>query len=593
MKQKSIGFYIFAAVFLTGMVFAQQNAAAAFFLEKNVKELIEKQSNHKASFIDGEIIVKTKGGSEPFKIIKVAKGAIWEKVKEMNSRADVEYAEPNYVYQAQMIPNDPNYAYQWSFKGSENGGINAEQAWDVSTGSNSTVVAVIDSGVAYENYGNFCQAPDLANTCFVPGYNYLDGTTHANDDNGHGTHVAGTIAQSTNNGIGTAGIAHNACIMPIKVLDSTGSGTMSDAALAVRYAADKGAKVINLSLGGTGYSATMEEAVKYAYDKGVSIFAACGNSISATCLYPAAHDSYVIAVGATQYNKTLAPYSNFGPSVDIVAPGGNTSYDENGDGHWDGIMQQTFQGPNNVCNFDYYIYQGTSMATPHAAATAALLIANGNATTPDQIRTALQSTALDLGAAGRDDTYGYGLIDASRALQWTDNPDECASNADCDDSLFCNGAETCQAGKCVAGAAATCDDDNPCTTDSCNESLKKCDNAAMGDNAACAGGVCCAGVCKSGWAACSAPETCWNGSNKYLYHNSYQYKKFCKCTQGTYAYIGYKVITTYPARTIAKYNDSGNNTNWQTTLYKSSRGAAGVYCKDGKYYPTNVTYYQK
>ncbi|MDI6591946.1 MAG: S8 family serine peptidase, partial [Patescibacteria group bacterium] len=187
----------------------------------------------------------------------------------------------------------------------------------------------------------------------------------------------------------------------------------------IRFAADNGAKVINLSLGGTSDSATLKNAVAYAYRKGVTVVAACGNDNGAKCLYPAAYDDYVIAVGATQYDETKAPYSNYGPSLDIVAPGGNNDLDQNGDGYADGVLQQTFRSSFAVCDFAYYFFQGTSMATPHVSGVAALLIANGNATTPDEVRAALQETAEDLGTAGRDDTFGYGLVDAYAALKWT------------------------------------------------------------------------------------------------------------------------------------------------------------------------------
>jgi hypothetical protein len=211
--------------------------------------------------------------------------------------------------------------------------------------------------------------------------------------------------------------------MPVKVLDRRGSGTYANVALGIRYAADNGAKVINLSLGGTADSTTLKDAVAYAYNKGVTVIAACGNDNKATCLYPAAYDAYVIAVGATQYDETKAPYTNYGPSLDLVAPGGNNNLDQNNDGYADGVLQQTFQNSIFVCNFAYYFFQGTSMAAPHVSGVAALLIARGNATTPDQIRTALQETAEDKGTTGRDDTYGYGLVDAYKALGWTAGPD--------------------------------------------------------------------------------------------------------------------------------------------------------------------------
>jgi len=304
-----------------------------------------------------------------------------------------------------------------------------EEAWDISTGDSSVVVAIVDTGIAYENYGSYCQAPDLAQTSFVQGYDFVNNDAHPNDDNRHGTHVAGTIAQSTNNNLGVAGVAFKTSLMPVKVLNKYGSGTYAQVADGIRYAADNGAKIISLSLGGASADATLQGAVRYAYEKGVTVIAACGNDNAASCSYPAAYDDYVIAVGATQYDETRAPYSSYGPSLDIVAPGGNTAVDQNRDGYGDGVLQQTFASSTLVCTFAYYFFQGTSMATPHVSGVAALLISHGNAdanedgnTSPDEIRAVLQETAEDLGAAGRDDTYGWGLVDAYKALQWAAGP---------------------------------------------------------------------------------------------------------------------------------------------------------------------------
>ena len=178
-----------------------------------------------------------------------------------------------------MVPNDPFYKYQWHLDNPVYGGIEAEEAWNTSTGSGVTV-AVIDTGVAYENYteknrrNKYYRAPDLAVTLFAPGYDFVNKDTHPNDDEGHGTHVTGTIAQSTNNGVGVAGVAHKARIMPIKVLNKNGSGTYADIALGVRFATDNGAKVINMSLGGSAKASYLEEALAYAYGKGVTIVAA-------------------------------------------------------------------------------------------------------------------------------------------------------------------------------------------------------------------------------------------------------------------------------------------------------------------------------
>ncbi|MDP2910564.1 MAG: S8 family peptidase [bacterium] len=374
-------------------------------------------------FVQNEIIVKFKGDVGPFRIIKVPEGKVGEKIREYSQRTDVVYAEPNYIAYALMTPNDPNYKYQWHLDNPVYEGINTKKAWDISTGDPSVIVAIVDTGIAYENYKQgrktYCQASDLVQTSFVSGYDFVNNDSHPNDDNRHGTHVAGTIAQSTNNNLGVAGVAFNTALMPIKVLDSRGSGTYANIAKGIRYAADNGAKVINLSLGGSSSDNTLRDAVAYAYQKGVTVVAACGNNNSSSCLYPAAYNDYVIAVGATQYDETKAPYSNYGSSLDLVAPGGNTNVDQNQDGYADGVLQQTFQSSARVCAFAYYFFQGTSMAAPHVSGVAALLIANNNATTPDDIRTALEKTAEDKGDVGRDNTYGWGLVDAYTALGWT------------------------------------------------------------------------------------------------------------------------------------------------------------------------------
>ncbi len=357
-----------------------------------------------------------------FKRLRISKGKTVEEMVEIYSKnPNVDYAEPNYIAYTLWIPNDGYYHYQWHMDNHVYGGINMESAWDVQTGKPEVIVAVIDTGVAYENYGKkFKLAPDLANTSFVAGHDFVNNDTHPNDDEGHGTHVTGTIAQSTDNGIGVAGVAFNTSVMPVKVLNSAGSGTYADVAEGIRFAADNGADVINMSLGGTSPSNTLKNALAHAYGKGVVIVCAAGNNgRNGAPLYPAAYDDYCIAVGATRYDEERANYSNTGAYLDLTAPGGDIYEDQNGDGYGDGVLQQTFG--SSPGDFGYWFYQGTSMASPHVAGVAALLLANG-ITGPDNVRKALESTAEDKGAPGWDDEYGWGIVDANAASHYTAEP---------------------------------------------------------------------------------------------------------------------------------------------------------------------------
>jgi subtilisin family serine protease len=526
----------------------------------------------------------------------------------------VEYAEPNYYAYSSMVPNDPGYYLQWHLDNDVYGGIHAEAAWDMMTGYPNVVVAVVDTGVAYEDYvapsfwhidtyqaysdhswwcgvsaapvswtglygssstppgygngwkeylqhafdlrgvtgavtfsfqyrydlqnsddfayvevssdgglnwdqlrsytgpvasqqvkwrldsvdlssyvGNeilirfrvftsdevsdedgdfdsdgaffvdeitlthsggtqfydnvesgpgdwvttaYEQAPDLSGTSFMDGWDFVNQDAHPNDDNGHGTHVSGTIAQTTLNKQGVAGVAFGTTIMPVKVLNSAGWGSYNWIASGIRYAVDNGADVISLSLGGSSASSTLEGAVRYAYENGVVVVAAAGNNNGAVS-YPAAYNAYVIAVGATQYNEVKAPYSNYGSSLDLVAPGGNTGVDLNGDGYADGVLQNTF-GDTPV-DWAYWFYQGTSMATPHVSGVAALLLTRNSSLTPDDVRYVLQSTAEDLGAAGWDIYFGYGLVDAEAALRSLAEPVHLVLAADPSETQYVSG----------------------------------------------------------------------------------------------------------------------------------------------------------
>ena len=300
-----------------------------------------------------------------------------------------EFIEPNYIYSAFDVPNDPDYGKQWNLRS-----INVEQAWDETKGEGITV-AVIDTGVT--------RVPDLAQTEFVEGYDFISDRPQADDDVGHGTHVAGTIAQSTNNGYGVAGIAYQAKIMPIKVLSASGGGTVADIAEGIRLAADRGADIINMSLGGFGSSQVMEEAINYAYSKAVVIVAAAGNANQNAAAYPARYPR-VIGVAALDAAGQKAPYSNFGAGVDLAAPGGS----ENGK-----ILQNTIDPSTGEAVFADYV--GTSMAAPHVAGVAALVKASG-VTEPEEILSVLKQSSRQVNQDPLNH-FGAGHLDASAAVK--------------------------------------------------------------------------------------------------------------------------------------------------------------------------------
>jgi len=319
------------------------------------------------------------------------------------------YAEPNYLRHAHLVPNDPYYPYQWHLPH-----MFTDFAWNLATGTGA-VVALLDSGVAYRTATPYALAPDLANTIIRPGLDFVNGDAFPDDDRGHGTHICGCIAQSTNNFIGVAGTAFSSTVLAIKVMDNVGNVTIADEVEGIYYAINNGAKIINMSLGGVGTSITEQTATTAAYNAGLVIFASSGNAGSTTLEYPASYPECV-SVGAVQYDRTRPAYSNYGTALELVAPGGNINLDQNLDGYADGILHQTHNGTDFTV-FYYYFMEGTSPACALASGVAALVVSKSTtALTPAAIRTTLRNTAIDLGIAGWDQEYGYGEVNAYQAV---------------------------------------------------------------------------------------------------------------------------------------------------------------------------------
>ena len=338
------------------------------------------------------------------------------------------------------FPNDPGLAktpggwrtLQWNFIGEF--GVEAPGAWqnlmaDHVPGGQGVVVAVLDTGVAYANRGRFRMSPDFYRYQFVAGWDFVAHNRFPNDRNGHGTDVAGTIAEATDNGKGLTGLAYGVRIMPVRVLNGEGNGDAATIARGVRFAVNHGARVINLSLefpGGITASDIPEliSALRYAHRHRVVVVAAAGNEAHSAAAFPARAPN-VIAVGASTEHGCLASYSNFGTGVTLVAPGGGPDANLPGDPNCQpdlasgrDVFQVTFLGTSPRRFGIPGGYEGTSMATPHVAATAALIIASGvlgRRPTPAQVATRLIATARPLGGPSDSRLYGAGLLDAAAA----------------------------------------------------------------------------------------------------------------------------------------------------------------------------------
>lgn len=353
-------------------------------------------------------------------------------LKQLAAEPELLDAEPNFIRRTTRLPNDSLFNLQWHYSM-----INLPAAWDLTTGSREVIVAVIDSGILPGH-------PDLQGQ-LVPGYDFISNIQRALDGDGidpdptdpgdgsptgssfHGTHVAGTIGAATHNLTGVAGVAWDVGLMPLRVLGRNGEGSTADIRQAMLYAAGlanasgtvpaRRADIINLSLGGSGFSSLDQQVINQVRAAGVIVVAAAGNQNSSAPFYPAAY-SGVLGVSAVQIDGTRAPYSSFGDHVDLAAPGGGTT-DLNGDGYIDGVLSTSGNDANQSLRYTYSFQQGTSMAAPHVSGVLALMKAENPLLTPAQVDQLLASGQLTepLGDVVPNPQFGYGLIDARRAVE--------------------------------------------------------------------------------------------------------------------------------------------------------------------------------
>ena len=539
--------------------------------------------------------------------------------------------------------------------------INADDVWAQGIDGTGVAVAVLDTGVQADHEELLGSIAGCVS--FVPT------ETTCEDLNGHGTHVTGIITANGVNEITNdygytspnwaTGVAPGASVYMLKVCNADGICYESDMMAAMEYAVSSTtAKVMSISIGGGNYSGencdtdTLAAKVNWVVSNGITVAAAAGNDqffvSSPACA------SGVIAVGAVDKTGLMAKWSNFGPSLDIVAPGVSilSSY------------SCLAPGAGGDCASTWYAWMpGTSMSTPMVSGTVALMLDANSSLTVDEIKTALYSTADPInpdsvcygvvrqrGAAVwigvvecTSDNYGAGIVDAYGAANYYPPPVTCSSDGECDDGLYCDGAETCvsgvcqagtpvdcaalsdqcndgvcdeatdsclaqpkvdgtvcddelycnvgetcQAGVCTGGSARNCDDSEACTTDSCDETLDSCVNTWPVCSLITDG--CCGPECSlANDPDCAVAVKCWSGTNLYLYRAADQAKKFCKCAQGSYGYKSYKYNRS--TKIVYQYLDTTDDTTWDVTSLSSSGPVYSVTCTDGKAYPTNLDYY--
>jgi len=333
---------------------------------------------------------------------------ITKTIENLENDPAVQYIEPNYLMSIQSV-NDPSYSEQWSLAK-----IGVEEIWSETMGNAGVVIAVLDTGIDFSH-------PDRPKN-IVAGYDFINDDSDPQDDHGHGTFVSGLIAANTNNTTGIAGICQNCSIMPVKVMNQNGIGTYADVANGIVWAADNGADIINLSIGGYAYSQILQDAVSYAQSKGVLIIAAGGNQGISSPLYPAAYPN-VIGVAATTQNDERWSGSNYGSYIDISAPGVSIY----------GLALGSYRSQT-----------GTSAAAPHIAGIAGLLMSKNQSLSPNLIAQQLYQNTVDLGTEGKDYSFGYGrigfgtsenIIPEANADEDTENGDTIGQDESGDDNM--------------------------------------------------------------------------------------------------------------------------------------------------------------
>ena len=312
---------------------------------------------------------------------KITATEIKDVIEELESNPVVEYVEPNYVMNIQTVPNDADYSKQWALPK-----MDLPAVWDGNRGNENVVIAILDTGLDYNH-------PDKPVRTAL-GYDFVNDDNSPQDDHGHGTYIAGVIAARSNNNAGIAGICWRCTVMPIKVMNQNGVGTYADVANGIVWAADHGADIINLSIGGYAVSQTLQDAVIYAQNKGVLIVAAAGNQGVNSPLYPASFPN-VIGVSATDENDERWARSNSGSYVDVSAPGV-------------GVYGLGLNG-------QYRSQTGTSVAAAHVSGLAALFLSGEMGLSNNQLSQKLYNNAVDLGASGKDSLYGYGRVSSGIA----------------------------------------------------------------------------------------------------------------------------------------------------------------------------------